>query len=165
MNIHPWERIDQRGPDECWPWTGTVDKEGYGVFKTGGRQFRAARWVLTQEFPDLGADEMTRHSCDNPPCCNPGHLSRGSAADNAADMVSRGRQVHGDAHWTRCHPERLSGERNPAARLTEVNVRAIRCRYAAGEKQVRLAAEFAVTQSLISQIVRGLAWAHIEEAA
>lgn len=34
---------------------------------------------------------MVRHSCDNPPCCNPAHLLVGTAAQNAQDMAERGR--------------------------------------------------------------------------
>ncbi|MFB9187253.1 HNH endonuclease signature motif containing protein [Dactylosporangium sucinum] len=31
------------------------------------------------------------HSCDNPPCCNPAHLSIGTQAENMQQMVARGR--------------------------------------------------------------------------
>jgi hypothetical protein len=24
-----WERLEQRGPDECWPWPGARDDNGY----------------------------------------------------------------------------------------------------------------------------------------
>jgi hypothetical protein len=34
-----------------------------------------------------------RHSCDNPRCINPNHLTLGTAIDNNQDMITRGR------HW------------------------------------------------------------------
>lgn len=53
----------------------------------------------------------------------------------------------------------LPGESNPQARLAWPAVRDIRGRYAAGGVSQRaLAAEFGVTQTLISQIVRGVIW-------
>ncbi|WP_428999621.1 hypothetical protein [Stenotrophomonas maltophilia] len=36
------------------------------------------------------------HSCDNPGCCNPGHLFLGTQAQNLADMRAKGRHCHGD---------------------------------------------------------------------
>lgn len=162
--IDPWDRIDRSaGPDGCWLWTGSVDRDGYGHFKVAGRMHRAARWVLTQKIGRaLTSDEVTRHTCDNPPCCNPAHLLPGTAADNTADMIKRGRAITGDRHWTRRTPERLFGVANPAARLTEGQIQMIRARYAAGERQVPLAARYGVSQSLISRIVRRTSWRHIE---
>lgn len=165
MRVTLSERIDQRGPDECWPWLGTIDKDGYGVIKIAHRQYRAARLVLSDEVGNLGPEEVTRHTCDNRACCNPRHLLRGTPADNARDASDRNRLTTGDDHWARQHPERLRGERNPAARLTRADVLSIRARYAAGEKQIPLAAAFGVTQSYISQIVRRRIWAHLQEAS
>ena len=159
----PWTKIDQRGPDGCWPWTKSCDRDGYAVTKINGRQWRVARWVLTQKLGrDLTADEVTRHTCDNRACCNPAHLVVGAAADNSRDMVTRGRSLTGDRHWSRQHPGRLAGTRNAAHVLTDDQVRAIRAEYVPGVvRQADLAEKYGVTQSHISQIVRGDSWRHI----
>lgn len=107
----PWTRIDTaQGDDQCWPWASSHDRDGYAVTKIGGRQWRVCRWVLTQKLGrDLDPDEVTRHTCDNPGCCNPAHLIVGAAKDNTADMIERGRAITGDQHWARRQPDRLNG--------------------------------------------------------
>lgn len=48
----------------------------------------------------------------------------------------------------------VTGERNPAAKLTDAQTQQIRDRYKSGELQQALADEFGVTQVRVSQIVR-----------
>lgn len=43
-----------------------------------------------------GDGPFVLHTCDNPPCCNPAHLYRGTALDNARDRDTRGRWKN---HW------------------------------------------------------------------
>lgn len=154
--------VDQRGPDECWQWKRRRDDQGYGLFKADGQNYRAARWMLARKLGrDLADDEVTRHTCDNPPCCNPAHLIPGSPLQNLHDARDRGRLTQGDKHWTRRAPERLHGEGNPAAKLTADQVRQIRALYASGARQTHLAEDYGVTQAYISQIVHRKSWAHI----
>lgn len=91
-----WAKVDKRGPDECWEWTAARhDRGGYGLINIGGRVARANRIALEQKLGrPLGPSMKARHSCDNPPCCNPAHLLEGTQADNVADMHSRGRRVY-----------------------------------------------------------------------
>lgn len=91
--------VDQRGPDECWPWLGRRMPRGYGAISVAqgsdSVNYLAHRlaWVIANgEVP--GAKQICHH-CDNPPCCNPAHLYAGTAATNAADMVARGRSTKG----------------------------------------------------------------------
>ena len=55
------------------------------------------------------------------------------------------------------------GEKHPKAKLTEANVLEIRRRWAQGDRQVRMAAEYGVNQSQISRIVNGEHWSHLPE--
>jgi HNH endonuclease len=58
-----------------------------------GRRTRVHRlaWeIANRRLVPAGA--VVRHSCDNPPCCNPTHLSVGSNADNTMDSIRRGRR-------------------------------------------------------------------------
>jgi hypothetical protein len=87
------ERIDDSaGPDQCWLWTGPKQGSGYGVASAGGTTCGPHRlmFVLAHgPIPDRKL--LVRHTCDNPPCCNPAHLRSGTYAQNRADTVSRGR--------------------------------------------------------------------------
>lgn len=87
-----WSKVDRRGPDECWPWKGSRNPDGYGSFSYQGRQARAHRmaWMLANgAVPEAG--KLICHSCDNPPCCNPAHLWPGTPSDNMKDCYAKGR--------------------------------------------------------------------------
>lgn len=128
-------------PDECWEWQGYRDPHGYGSLKVpilGERRVHRISYRLYSGT--IPAGMVICHSCDNPPCVNPAHLSVGTHADNIRDCVSKGRRAR----------------RQPrGSKLSDEQVRAIRRRYAAGERQYALAAEFSVNQSTISDIIRG----------
>lgn len=81
------------GPDACWPYLGALDAKGYGRLGVlrGERYFAhrlAYHYATGEVFED---EEVIMHACDNPPCCNPKHLSRGTHADNHHDMLAKGR--------------------------------------------------------------------------
>lgn len=140
-----WRLIDRSaGPGACWPWTGSRNRCGYG--KTSGGRL-AHRVAYERSGRTIPPGLLLRHSCHNPPCCNPDHLSPGTPADNAADMVAAGRQT--------------LGERNPIAKLTEADVVAMRTRRAAGSRVTDLAADYDVSDSLVSQICTGRLWRHL----
>jgi hypothetical protein len=81
-----WDKVEVRGPDECWPWKRAKNKQGYGQVTINRKQQPAHRvaWELStgQEMP---TDLLALHSCDWKPCCNPGHVRPGTGKDNAAD--------------------------------------------------------------------------------
>ena len=96
-----WSRVDVRGPDECWPWRGLRDAQGYGLFyfrdEYGKRKrTRAHRWLLGYMrgrpliLKPTGVEEGC-HRCDNEPCCNLAHLYVGTRKQNLADAVERKR--------------------------------------------------------------------------
>jgi len=88
-----WRKVDRRGPDECWPWTGGKTPCGYGLIRSSGhghlRQTHRVSWILANGSIPRGMCVL--HSCDNPPCCNPAHLWLGTHAENMADRDAKGR--------------------------------------------------------------------------
>lgn len=85
-----WDRIDVRGPDECWPWKLSVGSHGYGQIGWGAKSekrtmvtaHRAAWTAVHGPIPDaLTVD----HLCRNRPCCNPAHLRLLTNEENGRD--------------------------------------------------------------------------------
>lgn len=73
-----WSKVDVQGEDECWPWTAKCNRYGYGEFNLDGVRRSVQAYVVAYELT-YGmilplADLCVLHRCDNPPCCNPGHL-------------------------------------------------------------------------------------------
>lgn len=140
-----WRMVERRGDDECWPWAGDTDKNGYGIFFYRGERRPAHELALSFTTGEARPDGFdTCHACDNPPCCNPACLRFGTRQDNMDDMIERERKPRGEQH--------------AQAKLTGDVVRAIRQRRASGALQSDLAVEYGVSAAYISEIVNGLVW-------
>jgi hypothetical protein len=89
-----WSKVARRDIDECWEWQAHC-VDGYGVLKVDGRDMKAHRisWLLASGSDQIPAGHVVMHSCDNPPCVNPAHLSVGTVADNNSDRHTKGRTV------------------------------------------------------------------------
>lgn len=75
----------------CWEWKGAKSAGGYGRLKVKGVAWMAHRYSLFLHQGTLGQDTVVMHSCDNPSCINPAHLSEGTQKDNMADCKAKGR--------------------------------------------------------------------------
>lgn len=88
------------------------------------------------------------HQCDNPPCVRPKHLFLGTNTDNNNDMIRKGRNPSGESHGM--------------AIVNTKQVRDIRRRYRKGGiTQQRLADEYGLKQTTISQIVLNRVWKQV----
>lgn len=151
-----WAKVDKRGPDECWHWTGYIDRNGYGRFRFFGK-FKAATHasilIHTGQLPPQGM--YACHRCDNRKCVNPAHLFLGTLADNNADrdMKGRGRWIKVPDHV------KARGSRHGSARLSEADIPAIRQSPLSNRKA---AEKFGVTCRTIWSIRNGKAWRHVE---
>jgi len=89
------EKVASGSPDECWPWADEVNNRGYGRFLIWQQRQRIRLLAHRVAFTiatgrDIG-DFVLMHACDNPPCCNPGHLQVGTQVDNMRDALAKGR--------------------------------------------------------------------------
>ena len=145
---HFWAKVEKS--EGCWTWKAEHDHlpKGYGRVKIDGRNHMAHRvswmWANGQTVP---AGMFVCHHCDNPPCVRPDHLFIGTAADNNADCISKGRSV--------AHPA-LKGLAHHMAWVPDEVVREVRESYAAGhEVQEEIANRLGLAQRVISSWIRG----------
>ncbi len=157
LEIRFWEKVDKRGPDDCWNWTASCGTAGYGqIGSIGGRgspvgAHRVA-WSLHtgKRIPEK---KVIMHSCDNKLCCNPAHLRIGTQAENLADMTRKGRARRGTTH---------RGEDVTQSKLTGGQVSEIRRLYKTSAfAQVVLADLYNCAQTTISDIVNRRTWLHV----
>lgn len=134
----------------CWLWAGS-DKKGYGDFSFNHRAKTTAHRASWMFFRgEIPSGIFVLHKCDVPACCNPDHLFLGTALDNSKDMISKGRNISSP------------GEKNGCALINENTVREIRSKWAFGETGRKIAKEHHVSASLVSLIVRGEIWKHVQ---
>lgn len=126
-----WAKVAISDPEDCWEWTAARRPDGYGRFVLPGNRHGRAH-IFSYELhrgavPD-GAGVL--HSCDNPPCVNPRHLSVGTQADNMGQMADRRR-------WPR--------------KLTDDQMMEVRD---SPGSQAAIAQRFGISQSYVSLIKR-----------
>ena len=154
-----WERVNKT--DTCWLWTGRVDRKGYGRCSIAGHE-QAHRLSYALHNGPIPTGMLVCHTCDNPACVNPDHLFLGSTRDNLADASRKGRMATGERNYRHNHPETVIGELNPAAKLTEPDVKRIRERHAVGQATYReLADEYGVSLAAIGCVVNRRTWNHL----
>ncbi len=158
-----WKRVEKRGEGECWKWTGSINKDGYGTMsvKLGHYQYRNFRATRIAVFLSTGMDPgelSVLHDCENLPtfigrsCTNPNHLRAGTHGENME--YTRGRVKE----WL---SEVWSGDGHPNAKLTTEIVTNICHRRAAGETCTSLAKEFDIEIATVSGITTGKSWRHL----
>ena len=115
----------------CLEWQGAVDGCGYGQIRDRGALRKTHR--IMANAPD---GIHTLHSCDNPKCCNPSHLSLGTHTDNMIDKSKKRRVANGSG----------------TQKLSEEDVRNIRI---SSDTQERLAQMYGVARTTITNIKCG----------
>ena len=152
-----WRYVDIKDDKECWAWTASLVK-GYGSFKTTKSRYahRFSYWLHHPATFDL-SDESVHilHSCDNPTCVSPYHLSAGNPRLNSNDKVSRGRAKG-------CNTGK-SGEQtnNHTLKLSQViAIKEAQKKHKRGDDG-RLAVLYGISRETISSIRLGKTWKEV----
>lgn len=142
-----WSKVDMK--DDCWNWTGSLSKQGYGRFGINGRVNLAHRVAWTLYKGEIPKGMNVLHKCDNCSCVNPRHLFLGTQKDNIQDMFSKGRD------------NRAKGEKVTLAVLTEEKVKKIRFLYRDGFKPHVLKMLFGIADTTFWNVITKRTWKHI----
>jgi hypothetical protein len=148
-----WRKLEERAIPEpnsgCLLWLHAVNQDGYGIYKAGdGLTDKAHRLALIAKIGPIPDNVQACHRCDVPSCIAPAHLFPGTHAENMLDRNRKGR-ARGASH---------AGSKNPIAKLSEADVRAIR--QAAGTQRA-IAKRFGVHFGTVNDILLGKTWRHI----
>lgn len=145
-----WRKVRILGPDDCWPWQGRLDPNGYGRFDHGGKPMLAHRMAYRLSIiPRNSSPDAVCHRCDNPPCCNPAHLWAGTQTENNADMDRKGRR--------RLPPRRRGHDCNTTKLDANKAIEAV----SSSSSNKELARRWGVSDAAIYNIRAGRSWAHV----
>lgn len=155
-----WRKVALTANDnDCWLWTASKIKDGYGSFRHGQDVFLSHRVSYLLSSGVDPNDKEVCHSCDTPQCVNPAHLFIGSHSDNMCDMVKKDR-FRGSTGKT--WVSKRCGEQVNTSKLSASQVECIREMCASKVMtQAKIAEQFGVNRSTIQRIFYNKQWKHI----
>jgi hypothetical protein len=152
------ERLPWSG---CWIWmNGDAKNRRHQLIYEGESilAYRLSYMAFVGELPD---EVLACHRCDVPECVNPCHLFPGTHTENMRDMVKKGRHKgFGNSTDQPSLEQRLRGEANTQAKLTEDQVKEIRSLRGV-ESPKKLRERFGISKGHLYRIFNGQKWKHL----
>jgi hypothetical protein len=149
-------------PDGCYRFQGAHTRGGYGSLRIDAINYLAHRLAWSLTHGPIPPGMRVCHRCDQPDCCRVDHLWLGTAAENTADMVAKGRAATGDRSGSRKYPERVPRwERNGHAKLDAEKVRAMRHLRDAGATFRAIASRYGVDPFTARAAITRRTWRHV----
>lgn len=131
---------------ECWEWTASILRTGYGSFSVNNKVTLAHRWAYQQYVGPIPKGLFVCHTCDNRKCVNPDHLFIGTHRDNIIDASKKGR---------------LKGIKRNPHHLTELQVIEIIKLLQFSKAYTSIARIFSVSRQAIYLIDRNRSWKYL----
>ena len=131
----------------CWEWDKTIGRGGYGKIQINKAQVTASRASYEEFIGPIPDGMLVCHKCDNRRCCNPEHLFLGTHQDNADDMLSKSRSMHGSWHYK--------------ATIDESQAVAVFEMIKSGATNSEIQGELGVGKNVIQSIKAGFSWNHV----
>mgnify|MGYP000848901848 FL=1 len=142
-------KVCQRGPDECWYWSG-AQRNGYGAIKHHGKVIGAHVVAVVLDGRTIPPGMLVTHTCDIKTCVNPRHLELGTAADNLREALDRNIN------------KPITGEQHANAKLSDEKVVLIRSlRIVRGIGATLIARALGVNIETVKSCLSGDTWRHV----
>lgn len=164
-------RVKRSAPDRYGRNCGMILKpvarpDGYSqvtLHRDARQQVRLIHRIVCEAFhaPSPGDSYHAAHSDGNRANNRANNLRWATASDNNADKIWHGTIRSGADHHARLKPDCMPrGTKHGNAKLTDTAIQSIR---RDARRQRDIAAEYGVSQSLISMIKNGHIWAHLSK--
>lgn len=160
-----WQKTQKADGSDCLWWSAYRNKTGYGYFFLRGlyiRAHRAAYIICHGSIPD-GLHVL--HSCDNPSCVNPEHLSVGTHVENMKQRHARGRYVfnYNGNHHLQKDPTVVRGSNNARAVINEEIAFQMRLDFSQGKFKSKAhgAKLYGVSITVMQTVLSGKTWKHV----
>lgn len=138
----------------CWLWVGKTNWCGYGELHKKDNEYKmifAHRYSYAIHKGLFDENLKVLHTCDQPCCINPDHLFLGTQQDNISDMDAKKRRKCG------------RGVNHGHAKINNLIAIEIKKMYRHGKyRQIDVAKHFGISRSVVSKVVNGAAWKHVE---
>lgn len=158
MNLSPAELVEwarQKSfidDDGCWQYLGCRNTRGYPIAYMAGVCFPLRRRIFNAAVRTLAVGEFVSMTCGCIGCVNPAHMRANTRSVYMRRAIGPNRPADVVVRVT------AAQRRRPDCRLNMEAARAIRARYMAGELQRTIAADYRVSRSLVSMVVRQQIW-------